>query len=340
MMTISTHGDGLIFLLSQPRAGSTLLQYILSGHPHIGATPEPWIMLHPIYARRRTGIEAEYFFNRYRTALDGFLRIFPEGETLHDEAVRAYALTLYNRACEHLGSTHFVDKTPSYTLIIPELHRIFPQARFIFLLRNPLAVLHSILKTWVRDDYTRLAKHRYSLLGAPQHLVEGIKLTGEKGIVVHYETLVSRPRETVADLCAALGLEFTPAMLEYSRQLPSDAAMGDPTGVYKHQRPGTHSLDTWHALGERRQTRHFALAYLDALGAETLYDLGYDPASLRSAIEAQPCSPGKVIIPWGRALAADKTRRERMRLLWHEVSQRRRWGAFAKKAVKLLIGEI
>ena len=336
-MSISPTGDRLIFLLSQPRAGSTLLQYILSGHPQVGAMSETWVMLHPVYARRRTGITAEYFFNRYRTALDEFLQHFPEGEALHDEAIRAYALTLYDRACEHLGTPFFVDKTPSYTLIIPELYRIFPAARFVFLLRNPLAVLRSILETWVRDDFTRLAKHRYSLLGAPRHLAEGMALLGEQAVVVHYEALVERPRATVANLCASLGLEFDPAMLEYRSQLPSAAAMGDPTGVYRHRRPEKHSLEAWRALGDTRQTRHFALSYLDALGPETLRALGYDAQALREAIESRPAPSGKVLIRWERALASHKTRRERLRLLWHESRTRGTWLDFPKKFARIFL---
>ncbi len=336
-MSISPTGDHLIFILSQPRAGSTLLQYILSGHPQVGAMPEPWVMLHPVYARRHTGITTEYFFNRYRVALDEFLQHFPEGEALHDEAIRAYALTLYNRACERLGTSFFVDKTPSYTLIIPELYRIFPHASFIFLLRNPLAVLRSVLQTWVRDDFTRLAKHRYSLLGAPRHLIEGMALLGERSVIVHYEALVEHPHATVANLCASLGLEFSPSMLEYRSQLPSAAAMGDPTGVYQHRRPEKHSLEAWRALGDTRQTRHFALAYLDALGRKTLRSLGYDAQALREAIESRPAPSGKVVIRWKRAIASDKTRRERLRLLWYESRRRGAWLSFPKKVAKIFL---
>ncbi len=336
-MSISHRGKNLIFLLSQPRAGSTMLQYILAGHPEIGTMPEPWIMLHPVYARRRNGIEAEYFFNRYRTALDEFLCAFPEGEGLHDEAVRAYAATLYNRACARLNTPRFLDKTPSYTLIIPELHRIFPEACFVFLLRNPLAVLHSILKTWVRDDYTRMAKHRYSLLGAPRHLVEGIQLLGEAAIVVHYEALVTAPEDTVTGLCQRLGVSYQPAMLEYRAQLPRTASMGDPTGVRLHRRPGEHSLTAWHALRDKAQTRHFAEAYLQALGEETLQKLGYDYRELQAALQEKSPASGRVVIPWERAVSPEKTRAEKIRLLWHETRQRKTWKSLPRRIVKLLI---
>ena len=42
-------GENLIFIISQPRSGSTLLQRMLSGNKDIKASAETWLMLHPLY---------------------------------------------------------------------------------------------------------------------------------------------------------------------------------------------------------------------------------------------------------------------------------------------------
>lgn len=39
------NGKNLIFIVSQPRSGSTLLQRILSAHSQICTTSEPWLAL-------------------------------------------------------------------------------------------------------------------------------------------------------------------------------------------------------------------------------------------------------------------------------------------------------
>src|SRR6516165_4829830 len=59
-MTIPQDGSNLIFLFSQPRAGSTLLQRILGRHPDIHTVAEPWIMLPSFYVMRPDRCEAEY----------------------------------------------------------------------------------------------------------------------------------------------------------------------------------------------------------------------------------------------------------------------------------------
>ena len=44
-MSDSYLGDNLIFIISQPRSGSTLLQRMLSGHADIKSAAETWLML-------------------------------------------------------------------------------------------------------------------------------------------------------------------------------------------------------------------------------------------------------------------------------------------------------
>ena len=53
-------GEDLIFIISQPRSGSTLLQRILAGHPEIQTSAETWLLLHPTYAFRTSGIDTDY----------------------------------------------------------------------------------------------------------------------------------------------------------------------------------------------------------------------------------------------------------------------------------------
>ena len=51
---------GLIFLISQPRSGSTMLQKILGANKDVHTVSEPWIALHLLYMLRERGVTAEY----------------------------------------------------------------------------------------------------------------------------------------------------------------------------------------------------------------------------------------------------------------------------------------
>lgn len=330
----------LIFVISQPRAGSTLLQRILAGHPKVHTIAEPWLMLHPVYALRDNGHEAEYNAILAYRALQDFLSCLDRGQQHYFEALRRMALHLYGTACEQAGKTYFLDKTPRYSLIIPELAQIFPKARFIILLRNPLAVLASILTTWVKGDWIRLSRHHHNLLVAPRLLLQGIQLLDDRAIVVHYENLVSEPARQVATLCASLGLEFQPDMLEYGSRPSPSGRYGDPTGIQQHSRPTTLGLDRWPELGRARQTRHFARDYLEALGPELLAGLGYDYAELEAELSAVPCTQKGIIAPWERVLAPKITFRNQLILITVELLQQRRVAHFSKRFVKLVTGRL
>jgi hypothetical protein len=302
----------LIFLISQQRAGSTLLQRILAGHPDVHTTAEPWLMLHPIYALRQKGHQAEYNAELAFEALQDFCDTLQGGQEHYFEGLRRMALYLYGAACAQAGKPYFLDKTPRYYLIIPELLHVFPEARFILLLRNPLAVLASILNTWVKGHWVLLARYRDDLLLAPHRLVEGIELLGDRAIVVRYEDLVAEPASQVQTLCGRLGLDFIPGMEEYGKGEKPPGEMGDPTGVSRLTRPTAEGLDRWLELGHDRQTRHFAEGYLQSLGPETLRSLGYDYHDLESRLNQVPCTQGRLEVPWQQIVEPDPAFRKRI----------------------------
>lgn len=311
-MRIEFDDRNLVFVLSQQRAGSTLLQRILAGHPEIHTTAEPWLMLHPVYALRREGHQAEYNADLAFRALQGFLDSLEDGEERYVQAMREMALSLYGAACERASKRFFLDKTPRYYYIIPELARIFPGAKFIFLLRNPLAVLASILSTWVKGHWVLLARYCDDLLLAPKRLVEGIELLGERGIVVHYEDLVGEPETCIGSVCQHLGLQCQPEMIEYGLASTPEGEMGDPTGVDRHRRPTKDNLERWLELAREHQTRVFLEGYLHSLGPSLIAALGYNYTDLETRLEAVPCKEETAMYTWQQVIHPDEVLRRRM----------------------------
>jgi len=308
-------GESLIFILSQPRAGSTLLQRILAGHPLVHSSAEPWLMLHPVYALRDTGLQAEYDSRLAHTALQDFLLHYADGEVTYIRAIRAWADVLYGGALRRTEKKFFLDKTPRYYFIIPELRRIFPKARFIFLVRNPLAVLSSIISIWIKDNWLALAAVRQDLLLAPHRILEGIDLLGREAIIIRYEELVTVPEESVSSLCQRLKISFSKDMLHYGAKQPPEGRMGDSIGIHKHKMPTADSLDKWLHLADREQTRHFALAYLDELGPDVIQRLGYSFQELKDAMERPETRSSTPLVPWHIAIRPGETWTRKERLL-------------------------
>lgn len=285
-MSLSSHGEKLIFLISQPRAGSTMLQRVLASHPDIQTAAEPWLMLHPLYALRSTGTIAEYDARLAAMALQDFIRELPNGEEDYLDSIRLMCSHLYEQALANSGKSYFLDKTPRYYFIIGELHRLFPCANLIILLRNPLAVMCSILSTWVKGNWSLLRNYRHDLLLGPRLLLEGVQEVGEDAIVVRYEQMVGSPEQEIGRICGRIGIDYHPDMVDYGRQNLPRWRFGDPNAVYQRSRPDAQNADRWVAMLEDPQVWRFVSDYLHLLGPGTVDQMGYAYGELAQLVEA------------------------------------------------------
>ena len=113
-MIIGQKGENLIFLISTPRTGSTLLQQLLSGHPQIHTLPETWIALPSLYTLYSRKIDRRFNteYNLYwaRTAIKNFIEELPGKEEDYLEAIRRMYSHLYNRAVQDSGKKFFLGR--------------------------------------------------------------------------------------------------------------------------------------------------------------------------------------------------------------------------------------
>lgn len=287
-------GQNLIFLISQPRAGSTLTQRILAGHPDICTSAEPWTMLHPLYALRPQGMQAEYDANLAWMALQDYLDYVDSDEVLYYKAVCSFAKPLYEAAIEKEGKSLFLDKTPRYYLIIEELIRTFPDARVILLFRNPLAVLASILKNWVRDDFKSLSVYYHDLIEAPWFMTKALEHHKDRVTMLRYEDLVSQPEGVIRSMCKSINLDYHPEMLNYAQKEAPVGLMGDAINVHKHDKPVSEYSDKWIKLFNRPDYLYVATSYLDGLGPDLLQKMGYSYDEIKTQLGVTPSIQGSV----------------------------------------------
>lgn len=184
-----------VFIMSPVRSGSTLLRSILNAHPDLHAP-------HELHVRRLTVGFGTPLARKAMEALghnQADLEHMLWDRVLHRELVRS-------------GKRTIVDKTPANAFAHARIAACWPDARFIFLLRHPSAILRS----W------RNARPYYS----PEDLVADIvryceaveEARGElDGPTVRYEDLIADPAGTVRGLCDFLGVAFEEEMLDYGK---------------------------------------------------------------------------------------------------------------------------
>ncbi|NEQ01588.1 sulfotransferase [Moorena sp. SIO3F7] len=286
----------LIFLISQPRAGSTLTQRILGTHREIYTVSEPWIMLHPLYALRGDGYQAEYSVQNSKKALDSFLNLHPEGEDAYFQAVRQMSLNLYEGLLRGSDKNFFLDKTPRYYYIIPELYRTFPDAKYIFLIRNPLAILCSIFKTFVQEHWWKIQYYQDDLLKAPSLIAQSLNNFQGSSIVLRYEKLLGNPEEEIKKICRFINVDFDAKIINYGNFYPGKWQFGDQSLIQRQIKPSSDNLNRWKEDLHNPITWQSANNYLEFLGQDLLTCLGYSYTEIKDMLEMlKPKS--EVILP-------------------------------------------
>jgi Sulfotransferase family len=273
-----------IFVLSTARSGSTLLQRILGSYPEIATVAEPWLLIPLLYAERSRGVHAEYEHGLMAAAIEDFADRLPGGRASFDAEVRAFAERLYARAVEP-GQRYFLDKTPPYFLVVHELFRIFPDAKFVFLWRNPLAVAAS-LADWPQRHWGGL--YRENLFYGLANLIDARERYADRSIAVRFEDYVSGDPATWQRLMDHLGLPFRPESLSAFAQVELDGRMGDKHGSALYGALSREPLEKWRTTLANPLRKEAARRYLAWIGAERLAVMGYDARELSAQLEAMP----------------------------------------------------
>lgn len=277
-----------VFIFSLPRSGSTLLQRILGAHPAISTMSEPWLLLPLLSAPRNYAMYAEYDHREYVKAMEDFCARLPGGRDDYRRAVRTFALQLYGRACSG-SAVYFLDKTPRYHLIAKEILEVFPEGKFIFLWRNPLAVSASMMQTWSGGRWN-LYRFKLDLYQGLANLVDVYRDDSGKSCSIRYEDLIAEPETQIRKLLAYLDLPYDPAMVGSFNDVGLEGRMGDPTGVRSYDSVTRAPLEKWLGIMNNPLRRSWARRYLAWIGEARLATMGYSMSEIMRALDGAPRS--------------------------------------------------
>lgn len=273
------------FIFSLPRAGSTYTQRVLSAATGVRTTSEPWLMPALLGIRYGTAPHADFAYDHVRKGLDGMLKSLPDPEGAWRHAVRAMAEDIYGNFAG--PDELFIDKTPRNAVFAKEIIQTFPEARCLFLWRNPLSVANSINETW-GGGHWKTYFYEYDLYAGLESLVATWQAAKANPNIkaIRYEDLVRSPDTHWPEVFAHFGLEYR---AEYVARPPKIAvAMGDQSGQAKYSETSSASVDSWEKGFDTELRKRWARKYLRHIGAERLAVMGYELDELLARLEAAP----------------------------------------------------
>lgn len=259
--------DRPVFLGGAPRSGLTLLRALLDGHPHLSAGPDAWIVSMALAQRdisRTLGrlLEEEFFL---------------EAAALR-RAFAAVIGTILSGRATAAGKVRTVEKTPLNVLVFADLASLFPNAKFVHVVRDGRDVVASLLERAWKDPRTgRLLPQCADPAGAGRYwsrlASEG--LSAERALTdrvmrLSYEDLVRDPKPTLRRLTDFLEEPYTEEMLNFPSHALALVGMEQDSadGLRKPLHAG--QVGRW-----RRDLDMDAQTALSAAAGAALRELGY-----------------------------------------------------------------
>ena len=194
-------GDRLVsspgFVMCTLRSGSTLLRVMLDSHSEIYCP-------HEIHLRYLSvNLEAKWAERSMR-------------EMGLDQERLEYLLwdRVLHRELAASGKPRLVTKTPNDVFIADRIKACWPDAKLIFLLRHPAAIVRS--RQALQDEDADQEKN-VDLIRRYCEALERARQAYD-GVTIRYEDLAADPPATLQDVCAHLGVAFEPGMVDYGSQ--------------------------------------------------------------------------------------------------------------------------
>lgn len=217
-----------IFIVGMPRAGSTLVEQILSSHSKVEGTSE--LADIPALARKAGPYPG------------GALRLSAEQRVEYGEEY--LKRTLVQRRTDR---PHFIDKLPNNWLFAPFIHLILPNAKVIDARRHPIACCLSNF----RQHFARGQPFTYDLGDLGRYYSDYVRMMAHIDEVlpgkVHrviYERMVDDTEGEVRRLLDFCGLVFEPACLEFHK---TERAVRTASSEQVRQPIYGNSTDEWRA---------------------------------------------------------------------------------------------
>ncbi|MEA2451759.1 MAG: hypothetical protein QOG04_469 [Actinomycetota bacterium] len=262
------------FIVGSARSGTTLLRLILNAHKDVAVPPESRFVVELWNGQDSvdvddllTRLSSHKRFQTWDIPVDAVRQELPTTERVsYADAIRA----TYAAYAHANGKSLWGDKTPRYVENLDLLARLFPDARFIHLIRDG----RNVALSYANVPFGPKTVGKAAALWAKRVMAgrDACPRVGrERYLEIRYEDLVEDAEGETKDICRFLELDFDPGMMDYTERargsvLPR-ASMYNPHVTEKPQQ----NVRSWETSMPPQQIEIF-----EAVAGDVLSLLGYE----------------------------------------------------------------
>mgnify|MGYP003688785265 CR=1 FL=1 len=215
--------NNIHFIIGIWRSGTTLIREVLGMSKLVKIFPEHFVLLNQIdkakdFEKIRWKMLADItnnpdFIHFAQPNIQQLEKDFAKARCFEEAILATYKSCLK----ENESASIFIDKNPIYSYYLPQLIELFPQAKFVWMLREP------------KDNGISRAKHHIQSFKNNSYLANWWNLTNEqiekqatkypdKFLLVPYDFMVQEPEPWIKKICHFLEVEFNPEMLAFEKK--------------------------------------------------------------------------------------------------------------------------
>lgn len=261
-----------IFIVGMPRSGTTLLRSLLNQHPLIAIAPEThFLTMYQGNSKSPESCLQEYLSSeRFRyfgiKQENVYLRLKKEAclsyKKVFDALIKEYAL--------YVNKPIFGEKTPGHYEHLTTFFQWYPEARVLWIIRDPRAVAASYQHVpWHKGGVTGPAiRWRSSIKELQKWKKDG------RVFVLKYEDLIMSPQLSIDAICDFLNVDSIPkTRLETNRDDPS---LNHHKGwEHEHLKSSAKSISTRPLTKWKAELTSKQIAIIESLTSRGMEEMNY-----------------------------------------------------------------
>lgn len=273
--------SNIVFLISMPRSGSTLLQRILLNQPEVASTSESWLLLPQVYTLKENMAFSVYSHTAASRAVNDFTENLLDGTEEYLSIIKSSIIESFQRVSGE-NKDIYLEKTPRNNLILKEIVKMFPNSKFIFLWRNPAAVAASMIESFSAGKWN-IYRQEIDLYEGYENMLGAYSLNIKNRVDIRYEELVNKPDKITNELMLFLEINSKVDVAGFVNS-KLKGRMGDPTGVSEYSTISTKSLNKWKNTFCNPLRKYWIMKYVKSLDENDLSRIGYNKNELIQSV--------------------------------------------------------
>ena len=263
LYTKSSYKDPEFFLLGSGRSGTTLLRSILNESPQVCIPPESHGAIPNAVKRYYMNGNKDWpelvtlllhEFERHENFSFWKINMCDLKQTLFktsysERSVATIVNSIFNAYREYNCVTANLvgDKTPFNSLRLKWICKLYPSAKYLFVLRDPRGVVASFKASKLNERTEEVSMRWGASLKAFEKME---KKSPESTLLIRYEDLISKPEEVSLSIFKFLNIDFDP---KYIAERNSSSGDGHQIHHKNSRSPlNNRSLEKWREILEDR----------------------------------------------------------------------------------------